>query len=186
MQNPPLLSYATPKPVLHRLVVVQTPDGGVSISLADAPPRWKLWREVVAPAVIVPMAVAGAAGMFMSAARLRPDALRVSVQLAAIAGCVLFVLYALWDWWQNGGVVTEIRLEDDWLFWSKLNLWGARTNQWRRASVTRADGGAGVALGSCGLKVYRSTGLPLTAFVDQQAEELSWAASALNDALSAR
>lgn len=177
------LSYASVKPTESRLIVELTPER-VKVCLAGPPRRSSLWWEAVMPTVsifITALITAAVVALTVRESRLEVRPLRMEMWYAAVFAASSFLLYVCFDAKQNGGVVTEIVLEGDWLSWSKVNLWGSRTYRWHVGTITSVSF---LALGI--LKVHRRWGLRLTAFSHHKRSDLEWAASALNEALGSR
>jgi len=171
------LPYQSPLPPGHRLRREQF-DGTTRIS-RDVVSAGMLWREAIS--FIVTFSLFG--GMFCLSihwffSRLNaPPGVLIFTVACTVASGLLWVVITRFAW-LNTGIVTEVAVSAESLYWRKQNVWGAREYFWPLDTIRS------VAVESLSLKIRRFKGLSISAFAFVPRGELDLVAAALNDAIA--
>jgi hypothetical protein len=171
------IEYQTPLPAGYRLCYV-VGDDGLRIS-RESPSKTLLWSEACVPIVLL-------VGAFLLLILIRqlPNRLNLPPVRARITLDVGYVVLVAWVFvngrraWQNMGIVTEIAVAGQSLYWRKQNLWGTKEYFWPLSSIKR------IGVQNRLLKVYRRRGPALAAFSFVKPEERDYASRLLNNTIA--
>jgi hypothetical protein len=174
---PEPIEYRTPLPAGYQLRY-DVGDEGVRIS-RETPRSALLWSEACAPLILLGASVAFCVFIWRLPGRLNlpPE----NAKILHIVGYALFAGWMYWNGrraWQNVGIVVEIAVAGDTLYWRKQNVWGSREYFWPLSSIKT------VSVQTRLLKVFRDRGPALAAFSFLKPDERAYACMLLNGAIA--
>jgi hypothetical protein len=173
------IEYQTPLPIGRNLRFHELPDG-LRVT-REVVSRFALWREAVIPVVCVLGLVISTAVMLLVIGLIR-DVTREALLLVRIGASLVMLIPIIWIIRQsllNGGVVSEIAVTRDSVYWRKQNLWGDREYFWPLETIKSVSFDAN----NRSVKIARTRGPSLNAFAYFRSDELADAALRLNMAI---
>ena len=174
------LQYQAPLPDGRNLRIQELEDG-VRIS-RDAISTFALWREVAifgAALLVLPALALYSfwwAWHYWNVASTPQVLLRIGIGIFILAAMVRTVPDAI----QNAGIITEIAVTKDALYWRKQNLWGSRETFWPLSTIREVK----IDPINRILKIHRFHGTPLGAFSFHPMPEMTAAAEVLNHVIA--
>ena len=173
------VDYQVPLPDGRSLRFWQTPDT-VRIS-RDTVPRSRLRKEALLPVVMILLT---ALSLGVCVWRLwHPSRLPIPglpfVFVIIMAAVLVMFAYIMRGFRQNTGVVTEISITRETLYWRKETIFGRREYIWPLSTVKWVE----VDRFNRMLKIRRRRGAALGAFAIRRLDELENAANLLNEAI---
>jgi hypothetical protein len=154
------VEYQTPLPTGRNLRYHELP-GGLRVT-REFLSQFALWRELLMPVFCV-ISLVGS-GLFlvwnlehrMSFDPLLMRPMRIGIFV--VDGALL--VWILRSYWTNAGVVTEVSVTREAVFWRKQNLWGSREYIWPLSAIT----GVQYDPTNRSMRIHRSRGTALNAF----------------------
>jgi hypothetical protein len=186
------ISYAPVKPAATGLAVELTGDGGVRVSLVTWPRLWtRIWMTLLPWAVVA--AFAGLLKLLIWIPHhLPPGPIPFSEILYWVLLMTMSATMIVYGLAQATicGVVVEIVVRDKWVECTFARLFWQRRKRWPVATIKGVAPARGLSskqwtLWDWSLKIRRRASFAVHAFKGVPKEELEWAASGLQDALSA-
>lgn len=170
------IEYQGPLPDGYRLRYIVN-ENSVRIS-RDLAGNSLLWLEAGAPLILlISFAIFAVLIWRWTDATRFPPASTIAVRIAGYGGLLVMMVVNGRRAWQNMGIVLEIAVSQDTLYWRKQNIWGDTEYFWPLSSVRT------IGVENRLLKVYRFRGPALAAFSFVKSNERAYAAALLNSAI---